>query len=252
MHSARNSAKTNTENLHDWEEIEYEFTTARSDPMDLFHSSARQRIRSITSNSARLIVRSDSLVRSIAIEGPEPQTGGSELAYDAPLETDIKSCSLAPSDDPRIRQLAQKALPNTDDPMRVASALEQLVYGLVEKKSYGQVFSSATDVLDLREGDCTEHSVLLVALCRARNIPARAAMGLVYSEIHKAFAYHMWTEVWTGKQWIGLDATRSDGRVGPAHLKMATSHLDGPTALTEMLTILQAVDGLKIKVVCMR
>ena len=47
-----------------------------------------------------------------------------------------------------------------------------------------------------REGDCTEHAVFLMALCRARGIPARGAMGLVYLESQRAFFYHMWTEVY--------------------------------------------------------
>ena len=62
------------------------------------------------------------------------------------------------------------------------------------------------------EGDCTEHAVLLAALCRARKIPARVAFGLVYYPPQKGFAYHMWNEVWIADRWIPLDATLGHGR----------------------------------------
>ena len=242
------------ENPHRRAEIEYELSLPQGDPSRLFRHDTRQQVRSNGPNRARLVVRasspSDSSSR-IRTELNQPTTTA-EVDLDLPTKADQVSNSLATSDDPRIRKLAQSVLPSVDDPRRVAIALERFVYGMVEEKSYGQVFASATEVIDLREGDCTEHSVLLVALCRARGIPARAAMGLVYSDAHEAFAYHMWTEVWTGERWIGLDATRGDGQIGPAHLKMATSSLDGPTALVEMLTILQSIDGLKIKVVRVR
>ena len=39
-------------------------------------------------------------------------------------------------------------------------------------------------------------TVLLAALARARGIPSRAAVGLVYVGALKGFGYHMWTEVW--------------------------------------------------------
>jgi transglutaminase-like putative cysteine protease len=47
--------------------------------------------------------------------------------------------------------------------------------------------------------------VLLAALCRARGIAARAALGLVYVARNQEFAYHMWTEAYIGGKWIPLD-----------------------------------------------
>jgi hypothetical protein len=55
--------------------------------------------------------------------------------------------------------------------------------------------------------------VLVVALCRAAGIPARAAFGLVYlangDEKRRATkgiaGYHAWSEVWLGR-WVTVDA----------------------------------------------
>ena len=75
------------------------------------------------------------------------------------------------------------------------------------------------------KGDCTEHAVLLAALCRARGIPARVAIGLVYVSAAQGFGYHMWNEVWIDGGWIPLDATIARGGTGAAHLKLADSSL---------------------------
>ena len=71
-----------------------------------------------------------------------------------------------------------------------------------------------------REGDCTEHAVLLAALARACGIPARVAIGLVYVDQAGGFGYHMWTEMYLSGHWIPLDATLGQGGIGAAHLKL--------------------------------
>jgi hypothetical protein len=89
--------------------------------------------------------------------------------------------------------------------------------------------------------------VLLAALCRARDIPARVAIGLVY--IDQAFYYHMWTEVHVGGRWIPLDATRAQGGIGAAHLKMAHSNFKKASALSAFLPVMQVIGKLRIEVV---
>jgi len=110
------------------------------------------------------------------------------------------------------------------------------------------MFGRASEVARSREGDCTEHAVLLAALCRARGIPARVAMGLVHSEAAGGFAYHMWTECWLGGRWMPLDATLGQGGIGAAHLKLGHSSLDGAAAIGSLLPSLRVVGGLSIRV----
>ena len=64
-------------------------------------------------------------------------------------------------------------------------------------------------------GDCTEHAVLVAALCRASGVPARSASGLMW--IGKEAGYHQWTEVWVGK-WLPVDATLDAVGTPPAYL----------------------------------
>ena len=115
-------------------------------------------------------------------------------------------------------------------------------------KNFTQTFATAAEVAESREGDCTEHAVLLAALARACGIPSRVAVGLVYVKSVGGFGYHMWTEVYLQGQWFPLDATLGDAGIGVGHLKLTDSALDGPTAYSAFLSVAQVMGQLKIGV----
>ena len=108
--------------------------------------------------------------------------------------------------------------------------------------------ATAADVAETVAGDCTEHAVLLAAVCRARGIPTRVAIGLVYSARDQGFAFHMWNEVWVEHRWVPLDATLGRGGIGAAHLKLAHSDLSLESADSAMLTVLQVINQLQLKI----
>ena len=54
--------------------------------------------------------------------------------------------------------------------------------------------------------------------------PQTCGFGLVYAD--GAFYYHAWVETWDGKNWFGVDSTRSDLSVTPGHIKLAHGHID--------------------------
>ena len=80
---------------------------------------------------------------------------------------------------PAIRALAAKLVKGQPDAWAAARAINAWVYKSVEK-NYGASSDRATDVLASLTGDCTEHSLLAVALLRAAGIPARRVDGLLY------------------------------------------------------------------------
>jgi hypothetical protein len=158
--------------------------------------------------------------------------------------------SLIQSDDPAVVQLAKSIIPDgIDDPIVIALALEKGVRRHINKRNYGQAFATAAEVVRTQEGDCTEHAVLLAAVCRARKIPARVVLGLVYYPKQSGFAYHMWNEVWIGDRWLPLDATVAQGAVGADHIKLRHSSLHGESAYAVMLSLLQVVNRLELEVV---
>ena len=72
--------------------------------------------------------------------------------------------------------------------------------------------------------------MLLTALARARGIPARIAIGLVFDG-KSQFAFHMWTEAYIAGCWIPLDATRGNGGIGVGYLKLTHSNLKGKDSI---------------------
>jgi hypothetical protein len=84
-------------------------------------------------------------------------------------------------------------------------------------------YASATQALATRSGDCTEFAVLLAAAARARGIPARLVVGLVYAERFsgkkEVFSPHMWVQAWTGDRWVSYDA--GIGNFDATHIALA-------------------------------
>jgi len=153
------------------------------------------------------------------------------------------------SDDPQIVAMAAKAVPPSDDSWKTAVALEQYVSRTIKKKNFSQAFATAAEVAQSLEGDCTEHAVLLAALCRARKIPARVAFGLVYYPPQQGFAYHMWNEVWIADRWVALDGTLGLGGIGADHIKLGDSNLSSTTGLAAMLPVVNVFGRLELEVV---
>lgn len=214
-----------------------------ADPADdaiarLFVQDAAQSVKLLGAQAAEITVR--------AIRPTQPE----KLAEAAtgPGEAERSPGSLIQSDDPLIREMASAAAGDDADPWSVACRLERFVKSTVQLKNYSTAMATAAEVARSREGDCTEHAMLLAALCRARGIPARVALGLVYYPPAQGFAYHMWTEVWIEDRWIGLDATLGDGGIGADHLKLIVSALQGAHAYADLLPIVHAIGHLKLEV----
>jgi len=87
-------------------------------------------------------------------------------------------------------------------------------------------------------------------MLRAKGIPSRVAVGLVYVDSLSAFGGHMWTEANLNGQWIPLDATLGRGGIGAAHIKLSDSSLsdDGPSAISSFAPLMLVIGQLKIDV----
>jgi len=222
---------------HDTKRVRYRVTLDDRDPAGVFVSGPSQKVESIDPHTAEVTV--------YALR-PETPPGNPVAHDDATTNDDLEPNNLIQSDYPAIVAKARQVAPDENDPWLVAVALERCVKDVITKSGYSQAFATAAEVIESGEGDCTEHAVLLAALARARGIPARLAIGLVY--INQAFYYHMWTEVHVDGRWIPLDATRAQGGIGAAHLKMAHSNFKGASALSAFLPVVQVIGKLKIEI----
>ncbi len=102
-----------------------------------------------------------------------------------------------------------------------AKQIEELA-GKLESRN---MYASAAEVAQSRQGDCSEHAVLTAALCRAVGIPAQVVMGYVYCpqfmDQQDFFGGHAWVQVYIGDRWVGLDATRAPGGYTAGHIAQA-------------------------------
>ncbi len=182
-----------------------------------------------------------------ALRGGRPG-GNADAPADPPGDEDRRPNNLLQSDNPKIVAMARRPAAEAKDPWTVAVSLERYVHRLITKKDFSQAFATAAEVAENPTGDCTEHAVLLAALARARGIPARAAVGLVYMQGEQSFGYHMWDEVYVHGRWIPIDATLGQGGIGAAHLKLAHSSLKGASAYSSFLPVIRVIGRLKIRV----
>ncbi len=158
-----------------------------------------------------------------------------------PLDPDawryLKPEPLLESDAPEIRREAEKATASLTTPRARAERLVRHVNALLEKKPTISI-PSAREVLRTRVGDCNEHTALYVALARARGLPARIAVGLVY--LHGAFYYHAWPEVYVEETparglWLPVDPTLNQFPADATHIRLARGGLDRQAAILGMI-----------------
>ena len=156
------------------------------------------------------------------------------------MREELESEPLIQSDDPRIQDAARDAVGRwVRDPKRAAERLTTAVDRMLEKNVTFSV-PSALQVLESRQGDCNEHTVLYVAMARALGLPARTAVGLVY--LNDSFFYHAWPEVWLG-EWVAVDPTFGQYPADASHIRFVIG------GLAQQVEIIRLIGRLNIEVI---
>ncbi|MAY74227.1 MAG: hypothetical protein CMJ31_05755 [Phycisphaerae bacterium] len=160
-------------------------------------------------------------------------------------------------EDPAVVKLAG-TVEDADSPRDTAEHLRRLVHRHINAKALSVGLATAAEVARTREGDCTEHAVLLAALLRAKGIPARVASGLIYADAfagsENIFGYHMWTQALLPddsgtERWMDLDATLPASTPYDAtHITLAVSDLNGASPINSLVTLAPLMGQLKIEV----
>jgi transglutaminase-like putative cysteine protease len=209
------------------------------DPAKSCSNCLSQKVETIDEHSARLIITAirPNVPKNLKKESPKPATD------------DLLPTSYIQSDDAEIVRLSNSVAFEEKDSWKLACALEKFADETIADKNFGSALATAAEVVRTRAGDCTEHSVLFAAFCRARKIPARVAFGLIYSEHLGGFAYHMWNEVWINDRWIPMDATLGQGGIGCDHIKLGDSNLKGSESLAAMASVAQVLNQLEVEIV---
>ena len=131
-----------------------------------------------------------------------------------------------------------------------AKAINRFVHKHISNKSLARAFATATEALESREGDCTEHAVLFSALAKIAGIPNKLVTGLVYvGGRTPVFGYHEWVEVWTGSGWVAMDPTFGQDLADATHIKFTEGQSDADGLREAGMAAAALIGDLELKVV---
>ncbi len=122
--------------------------------------------------------------------------------------------------DPTVVALARSVTEGVSDPAGRVERLIEWTYKNLEK-DLSTNLTTASQVLAHKQGDCTEHALLFVALARAAGIPAREVSGLVYmGDAIQRFGWHAWAEVELDGRWVQVDPSWGETLANATHLTL--------------------------------
>ncbi len=193
-------------------------------------------------------VAQDGDVATLTIDLDDPVAATAEEAGEY-----LAATAMIDAQDPLIQALSDNAVRGTGaEAMERALAARASVARFLTDIGLDTVFATASETARTKAGDCSEHAVLLCALLRADDIPARVAVGLVYADAflgeRDIFGWHMWTQALIDGRWIDLDATLPE-RYHAAHVLTSTTGLDDNVLGAEMAATLLLMGNLEIEVV---
>jgi len=115
----------------------------------------------------------------------------------------LKPEPLIESDDPFIKDIANQIKGSSQE------EIIQNIYEYTQKSLTYRIINQdlgAKKALQVKYGKCSEFTSVMVALCRAKKIPARIALGYL---IKDGAQPHSWAEVYFDKYgWVAFDPTR--------------------------------------------
>ncbi len=217
-------------------------------PAPLTHSGAVAGLRVTFSGfgeagppvSARQAVRRTGPRTVITLRRDTAPSTAFPVVVDASLSEYISSTPFIQSESPAIKEAARRAAGDAKDLFTATTRLSEFVYAHI-RDEYVPAYSNALEALASARGDCTEHSILFVALARALGIPARVAVGIAYWPPGEGFGWHAWAEVYAGGEWYAVDPTWNQPLADATHVKLA----DGGPA--EQARIVMLLGQLKIE-----
>jgi hypothetical protein len=150
--------------------------------------------------------------------------------------------------------LAPNPIINSDDPAvrEMAHALRVYVTDIIKDKNLDVGFATASEVCRNKQGDCSEHAVLLAALGRVHGLPSRVVTGVVYVPVFggdaNIFGFHMWTQFRIGDQWVDFDAAQRESDCNPTHIAFSATSLHDAGLGQIAFNLTSVIGNLDIKI----
>ncbi|WP_406695421.1 transglutaminase domain-containing protein [Singulisphaera sp. Ch08] len=216
-------------------DVTYRVGLTDEDPATILPTDRRQSTRPGTTKNSSLL--------DVKTARPTDGTAGPETVDPQFLRAN----SLITSEDLTVKQHAVKATAGAVDPWDKAVKITKWVAQNLKDKNFETAFAPASEVAQTLAGDCTEHGVLVAAMCRAVGVPSRVVVGLVYSDSLGGFGFHMWNEVYVNRRWVAVDAAFDQTEVDAVHIKLADTSLDGVSPYEAFLPVVRVLGKMTIE-----
>jgi len=189
--------------------------------------------------------------KGIIISTGKPLLENNTHAVKAPQSEDtsefLRSNAFLQTGDDRIKQVIDELNPGNAG-MTLDEWVKRIhswVMDNITVRSLNMNFAAAKEILDKKEGDCSEFSVLFASLLRQAGIPSRVCFGLIYMD--RLFRFHFWTEYFAGK-WLSLDPSRKTGTIDARYIKFMDTSLNDMSETGLGLLVLKYLKVKKITV----
>ena len=114
----------------------------------------------------------------------------------------------------QIRTLANQLTSGKSTVWAKAEAIFNWVRDHIKYEYYANTKYKATGTLSNERGNCCDHANLIVALCRAADIPARYTHGKNCKFSSGLNTGHVWAQIYVDGVWYSADATSSRNELG--------------------------------------
>jgi len=196
-----------------------------------------QRQKTVSSDKNSVTIKTTTVKEPRGIKMPVPSEG---------MEKYLSPTDFEQSTSSAIISVARDLTWTQNDALSAAIKIMEWANGYIKKTSSKRGYLSALEVLETKEGDCTEYAVLASTVAKAAGLPSRLSAGIVYLE--GSFGYHIWTEIWVG-YWHPFDPSTDNYFINPSYIKLWTGAGDSGGLRDASIAVLNAFNGAKIKII---
>ena len=203
---------------------------------DAIMSNSQQQLVVTSEKAGRLSIQVPTVAAEDCPPLPIQDVEGEFLGASAYIQTDA----------PAIRAKTEEILAGEVNSWRAAEKLCEWVHTAITEKKMSGGFGSSLTALESLSGDCTEHTVLFIALARAAGIPARICSGITFAK--DAFYYHFWPEVYVGK-WVQMDPTLGQTIADANHIQLGGGTVESDNLMEFAEGVFRTLNQLEIAIV---
>ena len=201
----------------------------------------------------KVTARDDGSIELVATRIERTKAGSSAKAIGGgDLADCLDSNLMINTEDPKLVKLAKRAAGGETEPYALADKLRRFVSEYIDNKNLNIGFATASEVCRTKEGDCSEHGVLLAALGRINGLPSRVVAGVAYVPLFGAqqdiFGYHMWTQFYIDGKWVDVDAALNETDCSPARIAFAVSSLKNAGLADLSLPLISKIGAIDIDI----